>query len=165
MLNFKLKSESESCSVLFSSLRPHGLQPAKLLCPWNSPGKNIGVGRHSLLQGIFPTQGLNPGFLHCRWILYHLSHGVMLKTYLCVFSKHLLFISRVSNQCIKMIMNLTDHIKNHSTMNRIPNLQNQLFLRVSNTSIWSQKTTIEGEAGLLVLFLTSQHYFPLTCKA
>ena len=40
----------------------------------DSPGKNPGVGYHALLQGIFPTQGLNPGFLHCRWILYHLSH-------------------------------------------------------------------------------------------
>ena len=39
-----------------------------------SPGKDTGVGSPSLLQGIFPTQGLNPGLLHCRWILYHLSH-------------------------------------------------------------------------------------------
>ena len=38
------------------------------------PGKNTGVGCHSLLQGIFPTQGLNSGLLHCRQILYHLSH-------------------------------------------------------------------------------------------
>ena len=38
---------------------------------WNSPGKNTGVG---ILQGIFPTQGWNPGFPHCRWVLYHLSH-------------------------------------------------------------------------------------------
>ena len=44
--------------------------------PWNSPGQNTGVGRHSLLQGIFPTQGSNPGLLHCRWILYQLSHQV-----------------------------------------------------------------------------------------
>ena len=43
------------------------------LCPWNSPGKNTGVGCHSLLQGIFPTQGLNPDLLHCRQILYCLS--------------------------------------------------------------------------------------------
>ena len=42
--------------------------------PWNSPGQNTGVGSHSLLQGIFPTQGSNPGLLHCRWILYQLSH-------------------------------------------------------------------------------------------
>ena len=43
-------------------------------CSWNSPGKNIGVGCHSLLQRIFPTQGSNPGLLQCRQILYHLSH-------------------------------------------------------------------------------------------
>ena len=40
----------------------------------DSPGMNTGVGNHSLLQGIFPTQGSNPGLQHCRWILYHLSH-------------------------------------------------------------------------------------------
>ena len=40
----------------------------------DSPGKNTGVGCHALLQGIFPTQGSNPGFPHCRWIPYHLSH-------------------------------------------------------------------------------------------
>ena len=44
------------------------------LCPWNSPGKNTGVGCLFLLQGIFSTQGSNPGFPHCRQILYHLSH-------------------------------------------------------------------------------------------
>ena len=42
--------------------------------PWNSPGKNTGVGCHSLLQGIFRTQGSNLGLSHCRQILYHLSH-------------------------------------------------------------------------------------------
>ena len=42
--------------------------------PWNSPGHNTGMGSLSLLQGISPTQGLNPGLLHCRWILYQLSH-------------------------------------------------------------------------------------------
>ena len=42
--------------------------------PWNSPGQNTGVGRLSLLQGIFPTQGLSPGLLDCRQILYQLSH-------------------------------------------------------------------------------------------
>ena len=73
-----------------NSLQPHGLDS-----PWNSPGQNTGVGSCSLLQGIFPTQGLNPGLQHCRrilprsdeimciqggiavdcrWILYQLSH-------------------------------------------------------------------------------------------
>ena len=65
-----------SHSVLSDSLRSHGLQPARLLCPWNSPGKNTGVSSHSLLQGIFLTQESNPGFLHCRQILYCLSHQV-----------------------------------------------------------------------------------------
>ena len=43
--------------------------------PWNSPGQNTGVGSLSLLQGIFPTQGWNPGLLHGRRILYQLSQG------------------------------------------------------------------------------------------
>ena len=47
---------------------------ARQLCPWNSPGKNIGVGCHSLLQGIFPTQGLKLMLLHCKETLYHLGH-------------------------------------------------------------------------------------------
>ena len=42
--------------------------------PWDSPDKNTGMGCHVLLQGIFPTQGSNPGLSHCRWILYQLSH-------------------------------------------------------------------------------------------
>ena len=44
------------------------------LFAWNSPGQNTGVGNLSLPQGIFPTQGSNPGLLHCRQILYHLSY-------------------------------------------------------------------------------------------
>ena len=56
------------------TLQFHGLLPTRLLCPWNSPEKNTGVGCHALLQGIFLTQGLNLGLLHCRQILYHLSH-------------------------------------------------------------------------------------------
>ena len=56
------------------SLQPHGLKPTRLLHPWDSPGKNTGVGYHFLLQGIFPTQGSNPGLLHYRQTLYPLSH-------------------------------------------------------------------------------------------
>ena len=51
----------------------------RLLCPWNSPGKNTGVGCHSLLWGIFPTQGSNMGLLHCRRFLYWLSQQVLQK--------------------------------------------------------------------------------------
>ena len=55
--------------VAQSSLRPRGLYS-----PWNSPGRNTGVGSLAFLQGIFPTQELNTGLPHCRWILYQLSH-------------------------------------------------------------------------------------------
>ena len=48
--------------------------PTRLLCAWNSPGKNAGVGSHSLVQGTFPTQGSNLGLVYYRQILYHLSH-------------------------------------------------------------------------------------------
>ena len=56
-------------SVVSNSLRPPGSYS-----PQNSPGQNTGVGSLSLLQGIFPTQGSNPGLPHCRRILYRLSH-------------------------------------------------------------------------------------------
>ena len=52
----------------------NSLQPQVLYSAWDSPGQNIGVGSHSLLQGIFPTQGPNLGLLHCRQILYQLSY-------------------------------------------------------------------------------------------
>ena len=55
-------------------LRPHGTQPARLLCPWDFPGKNTGVDCHFLLQGIFSTKESNPGLLHFRHILYRLSY-------------------------------------------------------------------------------------------
>ena len=55
-------------------LQPHGLWPTRLLCLGDSPGQNTGVGCHSLLQGIFLTQGLKMGLPHCGQILYHLSH-------------------------------------------------------------------------------------------
>ena len=61
---------AQSCLTLW----PHWLGPARLLCPWNSPCKNTGVGSCSLLQGIFPAQGSNLGHVHCRWILYCLIH-------------------------------------------------------------------------------------------
>ena len=67
--NFHTAVPCEICSVTSNSLWPHGLYS-----PWNSPDQNTGVGSLSLLQGIFPTQGSNPGLWHCRHILYQLSH-------------------------------------------------------------------------------------------
>ena len=63
-----------SRSVVSDSLRPHRLQPARLLCPWNFSGNSTGVDCQFLLQGIFPNQGSNPGFPHLRQTLYCLSH-------------------------------------------------------------------------------------------
>ena len=68
------ESECVSRSVVFDSLGHYGLEPDRLLCPWDSPGMNTGVGCHSLLQGTFTTQESNPGLLYCRQILYHLSY-------------------------------------------------------------------------------------------
>ena len=63
---------AQSCPTLWS----HGLYPIRLLCLWDSPGKNTGVGCHALLQGIFPTQGLNSGLQYCR----QFSHSVVSKS-------------------------------------------------------------------------------------
>ena len=73
---------SESCWFVSHSLWPQGLYS-----PWNSPGQNTGMGSLSLLQGIFPNQGLNPGLPHCRQILYQLSHkgSIITDTWLQVF--------------------------------------------------------------------------------
>ena len=60
--------------VKATQLCPTLCYPMEFSSPWNSLGQNTGVGSHSLLWGIFPTQGSNPGFPHCRQILYHLSH-------------------------------------------------------------------------------------------
>ena len=64
-----------SRSVISSSLWPHGLQSARLLCPWDFPGKNTEVGSDSLLPGTFLIQGSNLGLWHCRWTLYFDSLG------------------------------------------------------------------------------------------
>ena len=73
------------CFVVSNSLWPFGLQAIRLLCPWDFLGKNTEVGCHFILQGIFPTQGSNVGPLHCKQILYHLSHqGISFKGR-CIF--------------------------------------------------------------------------------
>ena len=62
-----------SCSVVSHSSTSMDCSPPGSSCSWNSLSKNTEAGCHSLLQGIFPTQGSNAGLLHCRWIFYHLS--------------------------------------------------------------------------------------------
>ena len=78
---------------------------ASFLHPWNSPGKNTGVGCHFLLQGIFPTQGLNLGLLHCKQTLYHLCHHrshrtlhmEILKIFMCIYVQDLLELTPQKN--------------------------------------------------------------------
>ena len=77
-----------------NSLQPFGLKPARLLCPWDSPGKNTGVGCYFFLQGIFPTQESNLSLLsllHCRQILNPLNHQG---------SPHHKLISSVDQSCL-----------------------------------------------------------------
>ena len=69
LINHGAGEKKVKVAQLCPTLRPHGLYS-----PWNSPGQNTGLGSLSLLQGIFPTQGLNPGLPHCRWILCQLSN-------------------------------------------------------------------------------------------
>ena len=63
---------NKTCLIVSNSATPWTVA----LCPWDSLGRNTGVGCHALLQGIFPTQGSNPGLLHCRQIFFlnHLSY-------------------------------------------------------------------------------------------
>jgi len=91
-ISFHLVCESEivSHSVVSDSSPLHELYAARLLCPWNSSGKNTGVGCDPLLQRIFPTQGSNLGLLHCKQILYCLSHkGSPFSVYVCVIFKNI----------------------------------------------------------------------------
>ena len=64
LLHSTIYQASSTYAVISDSCRPHGLQPTRVLCPWNFPGKNTGVGCHFLLQGIFSTQGSN--WVSCR---------------------------------------------------------------------------------------------------
>ena len=64
-----------SCLIMSNSLQPRGLWSARLLCPWDSPGRNIREGCHFLLQDIITTQGMNLGLPHCRQPLYLSCQG------------------------------------------------------------------------------------------
>ena len=77
-------AQSLSCVWLFAT--PWILACTKLLRPWDFQGKSTGVGCHFLLQGIFPTQGLNPGLSHCRRTLYYLSHQGSPYACVCLFN-------------------------------------------------------------------------------
>ena len=89
---------AQSCPTLCN---PMNCSLTRFLRPWDFPGKNTGVGCHFLLQGIFLTQGLNPGLPHCRQMLYRLSHQGRFLRY-CVNFLLLLY---------QIITNLTQIVK------------------------------------------------------
>ena len=99
-----MKSKIVSHSVVCGSLQAHGLWPVRLLYPWDSPGKNIGVDCHVFLQVIFLTQESNPGFLHCRQVLYCLSHQASPAWFMYTFDELLQTVSSMSIKylCFKM---------------------------------------------------------------
>ena len=104
----EVKWKSLSCVRLFATPWANS--------PWNSPGQNTRVGSCSLLQGIFPSQGLNPGLLHCRKILYHLSHQV----------------SPIPSHIFQLFQNFL-----HSTNPSKPSSPNFLLSLISDTEIVS----------------------------
>ena len=107
-----LKKESEVAQSCRTLCDPMG---TRLLCPWDFLDKSTGVGCHFLLQGIFPTQGLNPGLPHCRQMLYHLSHqgspAIWTCTYLKVSLKHLCRCTLIKSNVL-----LNFNAKPHSTV-------------------------------------------------
>ena len=95
-----MKSESESCTVVSASLRPHGLYS-----PWNSPGQNSGVGSCFLFQGVFSIQGSNQGLPQCGQILYQLSHQGSSLEFQDSFKQYTVLLQRIySNKMFKLFV-------------------------------------------------------------
>src|SRR5574337_1312024 len=88
LTNTKIENKySNNSSKIQVTFQNSVVDLATIVCLWHFPGQNTGVGCHFLLQGIFPTQGLNPGLLHWRQILHHLNHTVLMhETSMCVLS-------------------------------------------------------------------------------
>ena len=130
-------------------LRPHGLQPARLLCPWGFPAKKTGAGCHLLLQGIFPTQGSNPRPLHWQVNSLPLSHqGSPFKKGICLkilFSPHI-------PQRSYFIGEEMEVQKTCGQNHRISSLQNsdQVFFSVyQEVSLWENR--LKKKKGLKIL--------------
>ena len=123
-----------SHSVVSDSLQPHRLGLARPFCPRRSPGKSTRVGCHSLLQGIFLTQGSNPGLLHCRHTLYHLSHqGISwyILWHLIFFSPHYVNIHKKQ----KLWLDITIAIETNSLATIFQHL-GETHTPLYGTSMW-----------------------------
>ena len=116
---------------MFDSLAAHEQRSLVGYSPWNSPGKNTGVGCHALLQGIFLAQGLNLGLLHCRQILYHLSH---LKLWIVI-----LYICKLYNIVPQLCLSFKKWEKKKNIHSFIHSLIEYLFPEhLPRTSTWGR---------------------------
>ena len=109
---------SFSSLVVSNSLWPHGLQPVRLLCPWDFPGKNPGVGCDSLLQGVFPTHGSNShlciaGRFFTIWAIRE-AHNSYLKCVVITITKWYLYLKYI-NMGASLV---TQSVKNLPAMQR-----------------------------------------------
>ena len=107
--SFASVKSSESHSVVSDSLRPHGL-----FGPWSPPGQNTGVGNHSLLQGLFPTQKSNWGLLHWRYILHQFTYQGSLCFYTLKihYQKNMFNLIYIASKLIKYLwINWTKKVK------------------------------------------------------
>ena len=127
------------CSV--ASVMSHGLQPPRLLCPWDSPGKDTGVGCHALLQGIFPTQGSNMHLLHWQadsLSLHHLETLLSTRLY-SNFSYSLIYTKNSGNfKCLFSSLplvhfNIPDPCDAFRVCSSIPNHVNYILLLITLT--------------------------------
>ena len=106
-----------SRSVMSDSCDPRTCsQPGSSSVHGHSPGKNTRVDCHSLLQGIFSTQGSNLGFLHCRWILYCLSHQGSPKMSMCSCKYQLEGLSPFSDLSVVLFALLEKEMATHSSV-------------------------------------------------
>ena len=117
---------------MFDSLWPRGQYS-----PWISPGQNTGVGRLSLLQGVFPTQGLNPGILHRRQILYQLSHkGSWIIGHNLATGQQqwydLNFLFETNSQYLTILKSKNSDIPSDSAVKNLPAVQ-----EMQETGVWS----------------------------
>ena len=136
-----------SCSVTCNSFQSHDLQPTRLLCPWNFSGNNTGVGSHSLLQGIFPTQESHPCLLH----LLHCRHILLLFEPLEKPTLEVQFSSVQSLGCVRLFV--TPWTAAHQTSLSITDSRSPLKL-MSITSVMASNHLI------LVPFSSSLQSFP-----
>ena len=155
-----------SCSVILNSLWPLELQPTGLLCPWDFPGKDTGVGCHFLLQGIFPTQGSNLGLLQYRQIPYLLGYE----------GSSLLFHLRTNcgggDEDNRPPLKGPTHALLHSVPMTLqqaianPCLHQRLLdthRRVWVSLLWDHRSFLLGPGVNKVLFVSSKSLFPQSC--